>query len=245
MLTHGSLFSGIGAFDLAFERVGIQTKWQVEIDDYATKVLKKRFPKAKRFRDIREVGLHNLGPVDVISGGFPCTDISPAGRKAGIRGKESGLFFEMLRVIKEIRPRVVCAEISADLLSRGLDEVLKGLAALGYDAWWSVLPACAFGAPHMRKRVLLVADTHGEIVRYMRWVKSTEGLRKSWHRHFQETPKPGVFRVDDGVPNRMDRHRCLGNSIVVPVAEHVAAWAVLLADDGYRALLPQGRKSKL
>lgn len=78
MLTHGSLFAGIGGFDLGFERAGIRTVWQVEIDAYCRRVLEKHFPRAQRFTDIRECGAHNLPAVDILSGGFPCQDISNA-----------------------------------------------------------------------------------------------------------------------------------------------------------------------
>lgn len=84
--TMGSLFAGIGGFDLGFERAGFKTVWQVEIDRYCRKVLERHFPHAKRFNDVREVGARNLEPVDVICGGFPCQDISNAGKRAGIEG---------------------------------------------------------------------------------------------------------------------------------------------------------------
>src|SRR5690606_28825328 len=106
----GSLFAGIGGLDLGLERAGMQCRFQVEIDDYATKVREKHWPDLTRFRDVREVGRHNLLPVDIICGGFSCENISYAGKGAGIDGERSGLFFEALRVVSELRPRYVLLE---------------------------------------------------------------------------------------------------------------------------------------
>jgi DNA (cytosine-5)-methyltransferase 1 len=155
-LTFGSLFAGIGGFDLGFERAGMVCKWQVEIDDYATRVLAKHWPNVHRERDIRECGFHNLERVDVICGGFPCQDISYAGQGAGLDGERSGLFFEAIRLVRELRPRIVVLENVAALLTRGLDRVLGTLAEIGYDAEWHCIPAAAVGAPHIRDRVFVV-----------------------------------------------------------------------------------------
>jgi DNA (cytosine-5)-methyltransferase 1 len=156
-VTFGSLFAGIGGFDLGFERAGMVCKWQVEIDDHATKVLEKHWPTVHRERDIRECGKHNLEPVDVICGGFPCQDISYAGLGAGLDGARSGLFFEAIRLVLELRPRIVVLENVAALLTRGLDRVLGTLAEIGFDAEWHCIPAAAVGAPHIRDRVFVVA----------------------------------------------------------------------------------------
>lgn len=161
-LTFGSLFAGIGGFDLGFERAGMVCKWQVEIDDYANRALAKHWPNVHRERDIRECGAHNLERVDVICGGFPCQDISYAGLGAGLDGERSGLFFEAIRVVQELRPRVVVLENVAALLTRGLDRVLGTLAEIGYDAEWHCIPAAAVGAPHIRDRVFVVAHSGSE-----------------------------------------------------------------------------------
>jgi DNA (cytosine-5)-methyltransferase 1 len=155
-ITFGSLFAGIGGFDLGFERAGMSCKWQVEIDDYANRVLAKHWPDVARHRDIRCCGGHNLSPVDVICGGFPCQDISYAGRGAGLDGERSGLFFEAVRLVCELRPRVVVLENVAALLTRGLDRVLGTLAEIGYDAEWHCVPAASVGAPHIRDRVFVI-----------------------------------------------------------------------------------------
>jgi DNA (cytosine-5)-methyltransferase 1 len=156
-ITFGSLFAGIGGFDLGFERAGMQCKFQVEIDDYANRVLAKHWPNVHRERDIRLCGGHNLSPVDIICGGFPCQDISYAGRGAGLDGERSGLFFEAVRLVCELRPRVVVLENVAALLTRGLDRVLGTLAEIGYDAEWHCIPAASVGAPHIRDRVFVIA----------------------------------------------------------------------------------------
>ena len=162
-LTFGSLFAGIGGFDLGFERAGMACKWQVEINDYATKVLEKHWPSVHRERDIRECGQHNLQRVDVICGGFPCQDISYAGRGAGLDGERSGLFFEALRLVCELQPRAVVLENVAGLLTRGLDRVLGSLAEVGFDAEWHCIPAAAVGATHIRDRVFIMAYARCEL----------------------------------------------------------------------------------
>jgi DNA (cytosine-5)-methyltransferase 1 len=156
VITFGSLFAGIGGIDLGFERAGMECKWQVEIDDYATKVLEKHWPGVHRERDIRQCGKHNLERVDIIAGGFPCQDISYAGRGAGLDGERSGLFFEAVRLVCELQPRVVVLENVAALLTRGLDRVLGTLAEIGFDAEWHCIPAAAVGAPHIRDRVFVI-----------------------------------------------------------------------------------------
>jgi DNA (cytosine-5)-methyltransferase 1 len=161
-LTVGSLFAGIGGFDLGFERAGFTVRWQVEIDPWARRVLERHWPHVQRHDDIRTASAATLPPVDVLVGGFPCQDISLAGTGAGIAdGTRSGLWAEYARLIGELRPRYVVVENVAALRSRGLGRVLGDLAACGYDAEWDCLPAAAVGAPHRRDRLWLVAYPHG------------------------------------------------------------------------------------
>ena len=155
--TLGSLFAGIGGIDLGFERAGFETVWQVEINSYCRKVLARHFPNAERFEDVRTVGRHNLKPVDVIAGGFPCQDISNAGKRAGIEGERSGLWSEYARIIGELRPKYVLVENVSALLGRGMGRVLGDLSTLGYDAEWEIISAADVGAPHLRERVWIVA----------------------------------------------------------------------------------------
>jgi len=160
-LTHGSLFSGIGGIGLGFERVGIETTWQVEIDEYARRVLEKHWPGVERFSDIRECGAHNLKPVDIISGGFPCQDLSVAGKQQGLDAGRSGLWWEMLRVACELRPRILVVENVPNLLAGDGGDWARtffgSLAESGFDAEWGIVSAAQAGAPHLRKRVFVVA----------------------------------------------------------------------------------------
>lgn len=157
MLTHGSLFTGIGGIDRGFEAAGIKTIWQVENDTYALKVLEKHWPDVTRYNDITQVDFTQVEKPDILSGGFPCQDVSYAGKRAGIEGGRSGLWREFYRAICEIRPRFVVVENVPGLLSSGFGRILGDLAASGYDAEWDCLPAAAFGAPHLRYRVFIVA----------------------------------------------------------------------------------------
>jgi len=243
MLTFGSLFAGIGGFDLGFERAGFECKWQVEIDDYATRILEKHWPNVHRERDILQCGRHNLEPVDCIIGGFPCQDISYAGNGAGLDGARSGLFFEAVRLVRELRPRAVVLENVAGLLARGLDRVLGTLAEVGYDAEWHCIPAAAVGAPHIRDRVFVVADAErdgilkksNEFKNESRFTTSrrtdvtgcclASGIRGSTYAGWWSV-EPNMGRVAHGIPFRVDRLRCLGNAIVPQVAEVVARMAM-------------------
>ena len=153
-MTHGSLFSGIGGIDLGFEMAGIKTSWTCEIDDWCHTLLKERFPDAKHYRDIMEINKKSLQRVDIISGGFPCQDISTAGKGAGLDGKRSGLWFEMYRIIRELRPKWILIENVANLTNKGGVRVLQDLAEAGYDAEWQVISARDVGARHLRKKTL-------------------------------------------------------------------------------------------
>lgn len=227
-LTFGSLFAGIGGFDLGFERAGMVCRWQVEIDEYANRVLAKHWPDVRRWPDVRTWPQPDTERVDIICGGFPCQDISLAGSGKGIEGERSGLWADFARIICELRPAIVVVENSPAITVRGFDRVLGDLAEQRYDAEWSVLSACRMGAAHMRKRMFIVA--HDATVRPLRNCKQNTGLagndgwgllesqRTSWR-----ATEPDVGRVVDGVPNGLDKDRigCLGNSVVPQVAEWI------------------------
>jgi DNA (cytosine-5)-methyltransferase 1 len=165
-MTFGSLFAGIGGFDLGLERAGMTCKWQVEIDNYASRVLAKHWPDVPRHDDVRTFPTAGRDwAVDVICGGFPCQDISVAGKGAGLAGARSGLWYEFARIIGELRPRYVIVENVAALLGRGMDVVLGTLSSLGYDAEWHIIPASAVGAPHRRERVWIIAYAIGQQLR--------------------------------------------------------------------------------
>lgn len=160
MLTVGSLFSGVGGFDLAFERAGARVSWQVEIDESCQRVLAHHWPDVPRFRDVREVTGSVVGSVDVMVGGFPCQDLSVAGKRAGLAGERSGLFHEFARLIAQVRPRWLCLENVPGLLSsnggRDMGTVLWVLGKLGYGWSYRVLDAQYFDLAQRRQRVFIV-----------------------------------------------------------------------------------------
>jgi len=153
----GSLFSGIGGLELGLERSGLgRVAWQCEIDPFCRDVLERHWPEAKRYGDI--TSLHAPSSVEVMCGGFPCQDVSLAGKNAGMEnGTRSGLWAEYARLIGEVRPKIVVIENVPGLLQRGLRRVLADLASLGYDAEWAALSAADVGAPHLRRRIFIVA----------------------------------------------------------------------------------------
>lgn len=162
-----SLFAGIGGFDLGLERTGgFKTVAFCEIEPFAVRVLNKHWPEVPVYGDVRQLTAERLATdgiaPNVICGGFPCQDISSAGLGAGIDGERSGLWSEIARLVREIRPCYVIVENVAMLLSRGLGRVLGDLAALGYDAEWHCIPASAVGAPHRRDRIWIVAHPASE-----------------------------------------------------------------------------------
>lgn len=160
MLTFGSLFTGIGGFDIGFEEAGMCCFWQVEIDDACNRILRRHWPNVRRYRDAKEVGGHNLEPVDLVCGGFPCQDLSVAGKRVGLAGKRSGLFFEFMRIIGELSPRWVVIENVPGLLSsnrgRDMGTILGALAQFGYGYAYRVLDAQYFGVAQRRRRVFIV-----------------------------------------------------------------------------------------
>lgn len=132
-MTYGSLFAGVGGFDLGFDAAGLDCRWQVEIDATARSVLSRHWPTVPKFGDVRSVAPADLAPVDVLVAGFPCTDISVAGARAGLSGERSGLFYEVIRIARALRPEWVVVENVAGLLN-GFDEVTDGQCECGYVA---------------------------------------------------------------------------------------------------------------
>lgn len=229
-LTVGSLFSGIGGFDLGFERAGFKIRWMCEINPSCRKELAKHWPEVPIYEDVRSIrgsdfgreggrgrrqeadvsnadddrqraaqqvlhvglshaqGCRVVEPVDVLIGGFPCQDISLAGRGAGLDGARSGLWWEFYRLIGELRPRYVCLENVAALIVRGLPAILGALSEIGYDAEWQIVSAASLGAPHLRERLFVVAYPEGE--------RSGE---EGGFRRKQSTQRPSSRRQD--VPN--------------------------------------------
>ena len=155
------LFSGIGGFSLGLEAAGMETIAFCEIDPFCRKVLNKHWPDVPIYTDVRELTNERLESdglfPDIITGGFPCQDISYAGKGAGIEGKRSGLWTELARIIGEVRPRYAVLENVSALLSRGLERVTGDLAEIGYDCEWHCIPASYVGAPHRRDRIWIIA----------------------------------------------------------------------------------------
>lgn len=227
-LTFGSLFAGIGGFDLGFERAGMVCKWQVEIDDFCNKVLEKHWPDVRRYRDVREVGKHNLEAVDVICGGFPCQPFSTSGN---IKGTNDDRFIwpEMLRIIEELSPNWIVAENVLNFKNVYLDEALSELENLQYKTETIVLPACGFNAQHKRYRIFIIANSTSE--RCNAWKHKEQSKQGYYEQRIDKSTtsiisdrwrtKPIICGGADGIPNRVDRLRALGNAVVPQVAEWI------------------------
>jgi DNA (cytosine-5)-methyltransferase 1 len=154
------IFSGIGGFSIGLEAVGMQTVAFCEINPFCRKILTRHWPSVPIFSDITTIykkDLKTFPRIDIIAGGFPCQDISVAGKGGGINAKRSGLWKEFARLINEVRPKYAIIENVANLRSTGLISVLQDLWAIGYDAEWHCIPASAFGAPHRRDRIWIIA----------------------------------------------------------------------------------------
>ena len=162
MLTHLSLFTGIGGIDLAAEMAGFKTVGQCEIEDFPTSVLERHFPNANRWRDVRDITEESLREgignqqITLITGGFPCQPFSVAGKQKG-KNDNRHLWPEMLRVIKLVRPTWVVGENVDGFVNMALTETKADLEAAGYQVWPVVLPACGVSAPHQRYRCFIVA----------------------------------------------------------------------------------------
>ena len=227
-LTVGSLFAGIGGFDLGLERAGMEVRWQVEIDPYCQRVLARHWPDCGQWDDVRTFPPDPAEDwtVDVICGGFPCQDISIAGNRhhkgAGLDGARSGLWFEYARIVRVLRPRFVIVENVPALFTLGFERVLSDLAEGGYDAEWALLSAANCGAPQTRKRLFILAYPKGT-----RLDGNKQKMGRQAGQGFSELlgwdTEPAVCRVANGVPRRMVRDpiRSLGNSIVPQVTEFI------------------------
>jgi DNA (cytosine-5)-methyltransferase 1 len=236
------LFAGIGGFDLGFERAGMRTVWQVEIDEYCRRVLAKHWPGVKRYDDIKTVDFREMQRVDVVSGGFPCQDISLAGNREGLDGARSGLWFQMWECICVLQPRFVVVENVAGLLTLGMGRVLGDLARIGYDVEWDCLPASVFGAEHERRRIFVVAYPHKTRSQIWRSPGANDanagifgqGARPSIgvaHEGLERRGESRWRRDVHGVPRRVDRIKALGNAIVPQIAEWIGRRIVETSTD--------------
>lgn len=213
--TIGSLFSGIGGLELGLELAGVgHTIWQVECDPFCRQVLAKHWPKAERFDDVRNVGKHNLKYVDVICGGFPCQDISFAGKGAGLAGERSGLWSEYLRIASEIRPQFVVVENVAALRQRGLSTVLGNLSEIGYDAIWFPLRASDVGASHRRERLFILAYTTSA-----RLCSQSDELNNT-----AETRQPNTVSQPSRIDSQYDIKKCSPQSCMGRTVDGLSRW---------------------
>lgn len=210
-LTIGSLFSGVGGLELGLEWAGLgRTVWQVEQDEFCRQVLAKHWPDVDRsVTDVRCAGAATLVPVDVICGGFPCQDVSGAGKGAGLDGARSGLWWEYLRIVEEMRPRIVIVENVAGGAKRWLCAVRGALHELGYRTRAMGVAARDVGAPQRRERIFVVAYTDG-----LRGVEP-EGREREQRRRSEDSRAPGgwsdvAYTDGDGV--RVESGRRSGTS---------------------------------
>ena len=236
-------FSGIGGFTLAGEQLGgFETICFVEREPYCQNILRKHWSHIPIHDDIRTFE-PEMGSADVICGGFPCQDISLAGRQAGIReGTRSGLFYELMRVVRLVRPRFIVLENVSAILGNGLDTVLGELVEAGFDAEWACIPASAVGACHQRDRWWLVAYSNHERSQGLRkelelhqsgakipftWCHQPRMPESNWRRFVSQ---PLLRRGDDGLSHRVDRLKALGNAVVPQVAQIPLARVLQLAN---------------
>ena len=246
-----ALFAGAGGGILGGLLIGWRTVCAVEIEPYPRRILVQRqddghlspFP---IWDDVRTFdGRPWRGIVDVVSGGFPCQDISAAGSRRGLAGARSGLWAEFARIIGEVQPEWAFIENSQHLRTRGLVTVLQDLASLRYDARWCVLGASDLGAPHQRKRMWIAAHAHGRRERNVAINEKvagppgvaghsdapgpahSDGPRPPIPRAHQWWPMSVAEGVDDGVAHRMERVRATGSGQVPSVA--ALAWRLLTA----------------
>ena len=244
------LFSGIGGFSLGLERAGMRTVAFCEIDPYCQAVLRRHWPDVPVYDDVRTLTGERLRAggiaAQVICGGFPCQDLSRAGYGGGLAGERSGLWSEFARLIGELRPNYAIVENVAALLDREMGTICGDLAAIGYDAEWSTISACSVGAPHMRQRVFVVAypdsehgrprvrNTTAHAFRPLQAIDGFEGSRAGWRARLAHPS--ALYGGADGLSNRLDRNRALGNAVVPQIPEIIGR-AIL---NGTRSVGPPG-----
>ncbi len=252
------LFAGLGGFSLGLERTGgFETIGFVEINPFCQKILKKHWPDIPIHDDIKTFKGEQYGAVDLICGGFPCQDLSIAGSQQGLSAERSGLWFEMLRIIGEIRPKYVIVENVAALRTGKRGDwfrlFLGSLAGIGYDAEWETIHASQVGTPHNRERMWIVAypreigRTYGifdnlkyEIPTYEEWnISQNIQQRRGWERWLIEASqaddgfisKSDFFGMDDGLSEELDRIAALGNSIVPQIAQIIGNRIINVAEN--------------
>ena len=227
-----ALFAGAGGGILGGHLLGWRTVCAVEWADYPRRVLLARqrdgiLPRFPIWDDVQTFdGNPWRGRVDVVSGGFPCQDISAAGKGAGIEGSRSGMWHHMARIVREVRPRFVFVENSPMLTSRGLGRVLGDLAEMGYNAEWCVLGAKDVGGSHARERIWIFAS-NPNLFGSQRSVRKSESngfaakgldVRDAFPQSEDDIPAPWFYGARNGVADRVDRTKAIGNGQVPAVA---------------------------
>ena len=237
------LFAGIGGFSLGLERTGgFSTSAFCEIDEKCRKVLRKHWKDVPIYEDVTELSVERLesdGTVPtVITGGFPCQDISLAGKGKGIIGERSGLWSEMFRLIRDVRPAWAIAENVSALRSKGLALVLQNLSEIGYCAEWHCIPASAIGAPHQRDRIWILAHPNESRLerRYSPIMQKCasqlfagKGSTREGELSNHWETQSGIQRVVDGVSGRVDRLKQIGNAVVPQIPQMIGS-AILQAE---------------
>ena len=214
--------------DAGLEWAGMECIFQVEIDDWCRGRLKKHWPNVPKYKDVRDVGKRNLQSVDLLAGGFPCQPHSLAGKQLG-EADDRNLWPEFIRIIRETKPRYVLAENVPGIVTTYLDTVLSDLEREDYTCTTLNIPAIAFGAPHRRERIFIVAYTMRQHCQksFPRSEHGRETQAQEIRSNHFEGDWPVVaaklLRVDDGVPSKLDRRRIehLGNAVVPQVAEWI------------------------
>ena len=249
-LTIGSLFSGIGGFERGLEAAGLgPVKWQVEINPFCQRVLRRHYPGVRQYADVREVGRENLEPVDVLCGGFPCQDVSSGGRgeKAGLAGARSGLWREFRRIAVETRPAIILVENVASGRDRWLPHVRRDLHVLGYGTRALSISAEDVGAPHRRQRIFVVAMADaGDDRRALGGpAHDDDGDHETgdeldgrppparfppapmgWGEQAEADYQPSFLGGSPRLPDRLDRFVALGNSVMPAMSEAVGRAAL-------------------
>jgi DNA (cytosine-5)-methyltransferase 1 len=209
-MTHVSLFTGIGGLDLAAEAAGFETVLQVEREPYALKILARHWPSVPRITDVREVTSASVDrPITVISGGFPCQPFSKAARGRNLKWKD--LSSEFIRVVQELRPTYVVAE---NVRGAIIDQVCTQLRNIGYRSTTEHSKASSFGLPHHRHRWWAIAypNDKGKFLSSLH--DAVAKLQTPQDDTWDAENLTRVFRATNGVPNRMDRLKALGNAVV-------------------------------
>ena len=238
-LTFGSLFSGIGGFDLGFERAGLICTWQVEINEYASKVLAKHWPDVERFSDVRKVGARQLRSVDVIIGGDPCQANSAAVGSG--RSKKESFGGEFLRVVAEIRPRIVVRENPSHVRIGAPWPWFRfraGLESIGYACLPFRLRACCVGARHRRERLFVLGvDANADSKCVEGWNDQGSRESKSGDNIYSlvgpaawpTVPECSGHRSRAGIPGYVERITGLGNAVCPQVSEWIGRQLVAAA----------------